>query len=60
MAQRSRDPKMLTKEMALFSLSQKIFVIKSYYKSGESVRNVLDCLYRRYGRKMGHNVCIPV
>lgn len=52
MAQRSRDPKMLTKEMALFSLSQKIFVIKSYYKSGESVRNVLDCLYRRYGRKI--------
>lgn len=39
--------------MAVFTLTQKIFVVKCYYKGGESVRQVLGCLQRRFGKMFG-------
>lgn len=35
--------------MSMFTLSQKVFAVRSYYKTGESVLKVLDCLTRQYG-----------
>lgn len=36
--------------MPLFTLSQKIFVIKNYYTGGESVEHVQDCLAQHYSQ----------
>lgn len=39
--------------LALFTLTQKIFVIKCYYQQGESAARALKCLTARFGRIFG-------
>lgn len=35
----------------MFTLSQKVFAVRNYYKGGESVQRVLECLTMQYGVK---------
>lgn len=43
--------------MSLFTLTQKIFVIKCYYVGGESARHALKCMMKRYGKHFDqHNL----
>lgn len=44
--------------MAIFTLAQKVFVVKAYYKMDESFSKVMICLKRRYGQIFAEN-CIP-
>lgn len=43
-------PAISSSSRSLFTLAQKIFIVKCYYRGSESPRYVYGCLERRYGR----------
>lgn len=44
---------------SLFTLAQKIFVVKCYYKNGEAIAHVLERLEYRFGRIFGGKRSLP-
>lgn len=50
----------LSSQMALFTLPQKVFIIKCYYKTGQSPNTVLECLGRRYGIKYNSGLFVYI
>ena len=38
--------------LAMFTLTQKVFAVQSYYKGNDSIRKAMEAMHRRYGVKM--------